>query len=343
MNKKITLLKTLLFVLSISTSINLQAQDSAALLHLQFENNLNASGGFTFETNEGTVPFSSTNKSEGSYSLYFSGITSDSDASYPLIDNSSSAQISSTSNLGITGNDARTVSVWIKYDNLNTDTDGSHCIVNIGDPSSASQGRNTFTFAAANNKLTVAIGGGNVNHEYSDGSGIEDGNWHHVAYTLPDGGDMSDITFYIDGSPVSSDGGNNSNAINTTNDVVYIATRGQNSQKWFDGGGIDDLRIYDYELSETEMATVYSGSYLNVGDVAFKENELKAYPNAVEDFLYLQTTSNSTLDINVFDITGKVIIKTHGSTLDMSSLNSGLYIVNVREDNKVANLKILKK
>lgn len=341
MKTKITFLKTMLFTLTISASITLQAQ--TPILEMKFENNLDATGGFTFETSDSsTAPFSSVVFAEGSNALYFSNIADDTDPAYPLIDNTSSAQISSTTNLGITGNSARTVSAWIRYDDILDTTNGSHCIVNIGDPSSATQGRNTFTFAAANNLLTVAIGGGNVNHNYSgDPAVLEDGDWHHVAFTLAAGGDMSAITFYIDGFPVTSDGGNNSNAINTTDDLVYIGTRGNNSQKWFDGGGIDDLRIYDSSLTDAQILAVFNETALSTTDFAF--GELKAYPNAVKDILHITTTSNNSLDISLFDISGKILIRTIGKYLDMSNLSSGMYIVKVREDNKVANLKILKK
>jgi hypothetical protein len=348
MKTKFTLLIILVSVITITGSINLQAQTSP-VVRLQFENNLDASGSgsLTFEAydpgNLGfSVLYSSTEYTEGSYSLDFTSIEADADVN--LIENSVAADIRSTTNLGITGNSARTISAWIRYDDKNTDTNGSHCIVNIGDPSSAAQGRNTFTLAAANDKLQIAIGGGNVNYDYS-GTDLEDGNWHHVAFTLSEGGDMSNITFYVDGAAVTSDGGNNSNAIATTDDLVYVASRGDNSQKWFDGGGIDDIRIYDYELTAAEMDTLYSNVASGTSGISivFEEGELIAYPTLVEDILHIESTSNGSFDINVFDINGKAVMNTYGQTVDMTGLVSGIYIINVSEDNKVSTLKIIKK
>lgn len=42
-------------------------------------------------------------------------------------------------------------------------------------------------------------------------------------------------------------------------------------------------------------------------------------------------------------MTGKSIVRTFGDSVNMKNLNSGLYIVEVIQDNKVANLKIIKK
>jgi hypothetical protein len=349
MKTTITFLKTMLFIFAITASITLQAQEPVPVVQLQLENNLNASGGFTFEAydpdNIGfTIPYSSTNFAEGSYALDFSKIAAES-ADESLIQNGHVADIRSTTNLNITGSDARTVSAWIRYANKNTDTNGSHTIVNLGDPSSSSLGRTTFTFAAGNNRLELGVGGGNVKHNYTDGEGIEDGDWHHVAFTYPSGGTLADVIYYVDGLAVTDDdaGANSAKVLETTSDLVYVGSNGKNGTKWFDGGGIDDLRIYDVALTPTQIATVYGESYLNTADISFAKNEIKAYPNPVEDILYIETTSNSTLDINVFDITGKLVLNTNKNAIDMGALSSGLYIVKVREGNKVANLKTLKK
>lgn len=348
MKSIITLIKTSLFVFAITSSITLQAQDTTAVLHVQFEKDLTASGGFTFEVYDPgslgvVIPYDSTNVPEGTYALNYTAIDSGS-VEVSLIQNGDDADIRSTTNLGITGDSAHTVSAWIRYDDRNTSTNGSHCIVNLGDPASGSQGRNTFAFAAANNELQVGVGGGNIKHDYDPAvSTIEDGNWHHVAFTYPSGGTLDSVQFYIDGQPVmNTDGSNTTNTMNLTDDLVYVGSRGNNTQKWFDGGGIDDLRIYGYALSQEEMARVFAGASLSLEDVAFEKNEVKAYPNAVVDILHIETTSNRPLDINVLDMAGRVIIRTYGKTVDMSALSSGLYIVKVREDNKVANLKILK-
>ncbi|PQV50219.1 putative secreted protein (Por secretion system target) [Jejuia pallidilutea] len=362
------LLKKLTFVAILFLAFaTVQAQTPTPLVHLKFENNLDNDGslGLTFavEGNQSTgvsVPYSTgtitsfltgigsvPGSIEGSYAINFSAIGEEGvDANFPLIQNgggSYDAQIISNANLGITGNDARTVSAWFRYDDRNNSTNGSHVIVQIGGtPNGATFARNTLQIAGANDRMQLGIGGAGLNYDY-DPVVIEDGNWHHVAYTTGGGTELiSAIKMYIDGVEVTHDGGGTNGASNvmaTTDDKVIIGTRA-NNQKWFDGGGIDDVRIFDEELSAAEILALYNENVLSTGNFAF--GELKAYPNAVEDFLYLETKSNKSLQISVFDITGKNIIRTSGNSVDMRNLNSGLYIVKVIEDNKVANLKILK-
>lgn len=356
------LLKTLSSIAMFSiTAIAVQAQDPDAFLHVQFENNLNAStteaGGVTFAVSDPNsegflTKYNSSTPKEGSSALEltyaFDPVTFEFTENVSLIDNSSNVQIESTTNLAILGNAARTFAAWIRFDNLSTGG-GSHVILNMGDPTSSSQGRVTWTFAAGNDRMQIAIGGGNVNGNY-DPNGItspnlEDGAWHHVAFTYAAGAVLDDIIFYIDGVPVTNDGGSNSDTVgfSTVTAPLYIGSRGNNSLKWFDGGGIDDLRVYDSALTSAEIATIFGGAFLSLNDVAFGEGEIKAFPNSVEDVLQIQTTNNNSLEINVFDISGKAIIRTSGNSVDMSALTSGLYIVRVRDANKVANLKILKK
>lgn len=357
MNTKFTFLKTLLFVFTMTTSITLHAQDAAAYLHMQFENNLDASttkdGGVVFEgTNASTLGYSipygtGSNAKEGTYAINYSAITSDS-PEFNLIQNGDGypATIQSTTDFAILGNAARTFSAWIRYDNLNPDTNGAHCIAQMGDPGSASQGRINWNFRAANHDIQIAVGGGNVAHKYDpEVSTLEDGNWHFVAFTYAEGAMLDDIKFYVDGVEVSNDGGGNSATVgfNTVAYPLSIGSTATFAQKWFDGGGIDDLRIYDYALTPEEITTIYNGGFISAIDIAFAQYELKAYPNAVEDILYIETTENLSLHISVFDTNGKAILRTYGKTVDMSGLTSGLYIVKVRKDNKVANLKIIKK
>ncbi len=352
------LLKNLPFVAIVSLAFA-TSNAQTPVVDLKFDNNLTNIGSATieFDTNLDssltslTVPYGTDSK-EGSHSLNWSSIDRETDALY-WIQNSVIANIQSTSNLGITGDAERSVSVWFKYANDNTDTNGGHTLVTIGDPYAGSgvnlRGKMQFTYEPSAGRVQIAVAGGRIDYTITSTDNLDDFNWHHAAYVVPANGTgassavtLADVKMYIDGQPVSSSAGNNdSQILNTIDDLVYIGSDGKNGSKWFDGGGIDDLRIYNVELTDAEILAVYNENVLSLAGFAFEE--LKAYPNAVEDFLYLKTTNNSTLDINVYDITGKSIIKTSGDSVDMRDLNSGMYIVEVKQDNKIANLKILKK
>lgn len=352
------LLKNLTFAAIASLTVaSVQAQ--TPIVELKFDNNLTNTGSsaLMFNTNLDaalstlTVPYD-TDRIEGSHSLNWSSLDRETDE-INWIQNGPVADIQSTTNLGITGDNPRTISAWFKYANDNTDTNGGHTIVTIGDPNAGSgvnlRGKMQFTYEPSAGRVQIAVAGGRIDYTILASDNLDDFNWHHAAFVVPVSGTgassavtLADVQMYIDGQPVaSSAGGNDGQILTTIDDKVYVGSDGKNGSKWFDGGGIDDVRIYNVELTAAQMLAVYNENVLSIAGFAF--GELKAYPNAVEDFLYIKTTSNDSLQISVYDITGKQIIRTVGDSIDMRDLNSGIYIVKVRQDNKVANLKILKK
>ena len=86
----------------------------------------------------------------------------------------------------------------------------------------------------------------------SSSSGHADGNWHHLAVTIPANGNTEDAKIYVDGNATSGSG---STAINTdNNNDLKIGTDGST---YFDGQ-IDDLRFYGAELNSTVIDQLYS-------------------------------------------------------------------------------------
>ncbi len=79
---------------------------------------------------------------------------------------------------------------------------------------------------------------------------IDNGQWHHLAGVY-DGGKLK---LYVDGK---LDGSKNAWGSIVTNDYsIYIGNSSQESGRFFDGL-IDDVRIYNYALSEDEVKSLY--------------------------------------------------------------------------------------
>ena len=71
-------------------------------------------------------------------------------------------------------------------------------------------------------------------------------------------------------------------------------------------------------------------------------SSILVYPNPTADRIYIKT--EKTFNAELFDLTGRKIQQTNQKQLDMSSLSSGAYILNVTtENNKIQSFKILKK
>ncbi|MCF7567638.1 LamG domain-containing protein [Sabulilitoribacter arenilitoris] len=144
---------------------------------------------------------------------------------------------------GITGNNPRTVSAWIKT--TNTARQGVATWGNSGTFS-----RNTF----------VVNGNGTVRFEYQGGGQnstgkVNDGEWHHIAYTY----DGADIKVYIDAVLDFTRPETRINTAVAGDRQITIGSEGAS-----DGsltfrrfkGAIDDLRVYNRALTAVEIAAL---------------------------------------------------------------------------------------
>jgi hypothetical protein len=94
---------------------------------------------------------------------------------------------------------------------------------------------------------------------------------------------------------------------------------------------IDEIRI------GTSPAAVLSTGHTNISG-------LKMYPNPVVDgTLYINTTANAEKAVVIYDVVGKQVLNTKTSTgsVNVSSLNSGIYFVNITEEGKTATMKLV--
>ncbi len=73
---------------------------------------------------------------------------------------------------------------------------------------------------------------------------------------------------------------------------------------------------------------------------------LSIYPNPVTGSkIYISTDKNLEKEIIIFNVLGKPVHKTRikGKELDVSSLNAGIYILKIRENNSKATRKLVVK
>ncbi|MEM7235663.1 MAG: LamG domain-containing protein, partial [Planctomycetota bacterium] len=156
---------------------------------------------------------------------------------------------------GIGGNQARTVTAWIK-----TTAIGTNDILGYGVPTNSLKWHFRLNPTAANGVL------GAIRTEYQGGqnvgtTAINDGRWHHVAAVFPEGATIgADILHYVDGVLEGRTG--NGALVVTTNidDPAYTLTIGLSRQsatslRWFNGQ-IADVRIFDHGLSPQNIFEV---------------------------------------------------------------------------------------
>lgn len=81
-------------------------------------------------------------------------------------------------------------------------------------------------------------------------------NWHHLAYVFK-GNPISQIAMYVDGQLVSQES-SSATGVNNTSGRFIIGGLALSSSPQFFNGQVDDLRIYDHEMSTLEVEELYS-------------------------------------------------------------------------------------
>ena len=98
------------------------------------------------------------------------------------------------------------------------------------------------------------------------------------------------------------------------------------------GGNFDDAEI-------TKL-----GVETNLSTAGFDVNSLKIYPNPFSDLLYIHSGFDN-LNLVIYDITGKEILKSSDTQIDLSAVANGIYFIKIKEVNsgQVITKKIIKK
>lgn len=87
-----------------------------------------------------------------------------------------------------------------------------------------------------------------------------------------------------------------------------------------------------------------SGFTLSEKDFSFSAGSFKIYPNPVSTgIVNIVSAQNGSKTVAVFDILGKQMLRTqlNGTTLDVSQLNNGIYILKIEEDGKTISKKLI--
>ncbi|MFK7910541.1 MAG: LamG-like jellyroll fold domain-containing protein [Akkermansiaceae bacterium] len=159
-----------------------------------------------------------------------------------------------TSNSFSWTNDARTVTFWWRADSPNVDVEGT--FVSFGDESANGTRFDIKEQAASSTELRVEVQGTGQNTN----PGIDDGNWHFIAVTVPNDATFADISWYVDGSSTDLNTSTNTLAIATgTGAITFgdsILTAGGNDR--VPNGFLDDFQLYDEVLDQSQISFLFN-------------------------------------------------------------------------------------
>jgi hypothetical protein len=143
------------------------------------------------------------------------------------------------------------------------------------------------------------------------------------------------------------------NLTNLTNEIW------ENSQ-WVIEYGNKTTYTYDSgnRITSAENEEYYSGNWVKTDKQLYKysqsisvknayaSSEVKLYPNPVNDKLNINLSGNENANISVFDMTGKKVADfniTSHSSVDLSGLQTGAYIVQIKTNDTLTTRRLIKK
>lgn len=110
------------------------------------------------------------------------------------------------------------------------------------------------------------------------------------------------------------------------------------------------LRFYGFNAEQTGGTfsvddVAITGEVTTLSSTSFDEIEgLKMYPNPLNGSeLFFTSSSNADKSVQIFDLVGKEVLKSNviNNTINIPSINAGVYIVKIIEDGKTSTRKLI--
>lgn len=152
---------------------------------------------------------------------------------------------------------------------------------------------------------------------YSTASGVDFSNWNHIVgtYNSLTGAQKIYINGFADNTSAPS-------YINVTNTPIYVGARpfwsGTGSTTFYFKGAIDDIHIYDYEISSAQVDSLYNYNPLTTGIAEIDNGPMVVYPNPGEGLFNISGSAE------IFDMYGRFLFRSTG-LIDLTGYSDGLY------------------
>ena len=149
--------------------------------------------------------------------------------------------------------------------------------------------------------------------------------WVHYVCTY----DGTTAIVYKNGVLFSS-GAKTFNTVNNSN--FFKLGMAENGSLNFFNGAIDDLKIYNYALSQAEVTSLFTSNTLSSSD--FSQNNLAVVisPNPASEYLNLETAS-TLKSVEVYNIQGQKVLESNQKQINIADLTSGMYMVKIQDMN----------
>lgn len=185
---------------------------------------------------------------------------------------------------------------------------------------------------------------------------VADGNWHFVVLTMNTTTDSSKI--YVDGQlrcfGTAPFGGLTSGSVSVPLEVGRHFRTGWGSPDYYFEGDLDEVRIYDEELTAAQIATLFQSGTTAVGDPSPPSRLVieRCWPNPVRGgraLVGFDLPSDAPADLEVFDLAGRRMAsfdRLHGAGRhqvelgDGGALAPGVYLVRLTQGGATASRRL---
>ena len=227
---------------------------------------------------------------------------------------------------GIT--DEITISAWVKT----TDTKRQFVVSNYN-----SLADERGYFLALDNGFALIGGREGTSCAFTQcisASQINDGNWHYIAGTIKN--NLWQI--FVDCDLENMETSNCSSVNLSTNDPIHIGRwhEAPTGEHRYFNGSIDEVLIYDRELTSTEITQLCGLEYLNIEGPKLPnevEQMVSIYPNPSSNVFHV-VFSNAAIkefEYTLFDLQGRDVLSgTSSAIIEVQSIPAGSYVLKMK-------------
>lgn len=169
-----------------------------------------------------------------------------------------------------------------------------------------------------------------------DSATIPTGEWTHIAATY----NGVDASLYVNGVVVGT--ATNGTPIAASPRPFTVAAQADLPTLQFPGK-LDEILVYDRELSSQEILDIFS--VLSIEDVEAFSSQVKVFPNPAESSVTIayDRTLGTIISYELTDLQGRSVLNNElkglDNTIDLSSTNSGIYLLTFKTTDEISVTK----
>ena len=126
------------------------------------------------------------------------------------------------------------------------------------------------------------------------------------------------------------------------NNIFTLGLTEQGAQNYFNGV-IDDLKIYNYAISDIDATSLYTNNTLTTESFNSKNLQAIIYPNPTSDNFSIEM-ENEVKSVEIYSLQGQKVLTSTSKNINVSDVSKGIYLVCIEDkNNAVATQKLIVK